>query len=64
MVHFKYGCIIGGRDKNFEDPMQSDQDIGGGGFLGATLLWQILSVVSKTFFVHKMTKACYKMCEM
>ena len=29
--------IMGGRDKNVEDPMQSEQDMGGRGFLEFTL---------------------------
>ena len=28
---------MGGRDKNFEDQIKSDQDMGGGRFLGSAL---------------------------
>ena len=36
-LKYRLIIIMGGRDKFFDDPVQSDQDIGGGGYLGTTL---------------------------
>ena len=54
--HHDYGCIIGGRAKNFEDSMQSDQDMSGGGsFKNPPLLLNCCDLIIQIYITLSVT---------